>query len=400
MSIRMDCNYNPFEWTSISLHSLIHTKVEQNHISKTLEHLLIGVIIIAAMIFASTYLIPVSWAFLFACLLYPVCYYLESKGLNRTITSIVVTLGFCVAMFFILYFLITQALAIIKTNDNVVHKIKDGIESTLINIQDKSGFSFYEPHTLKESLSNVFKNGIGVISNQISSVGANIITLALTPVFLFFLLNLRGQIKEFLFKNYKGSDFETAQVFVTKSLTAVKNYLWGTMILTFVTAIMTYIILMLFGIKSAIFFSIFLAVLNIIPYVGNLVAYIGILSFVWITKDSNALVIYVGLSLYFSNMIQENILRPKLVGDKMEINAFLVLSSVMIGAIIWGVSGMVLFVPFLGIAKALVESNPEWEKYAILFASEETDPNIRLKIFTRTIFQKKAKTIQPNETIL
>lgn len=366
--------------------------MEQIKNSNLLQNLLIGVIIVATMIFASPYLIPVSWAFLFACLLYPVCSYLEGKGLNRTITSIVVTFGFCIVMFFILYFLITQALAIIKTNDNVLHKIKDGIESTVINFQNKTGLSFYEPHSLKETLTNVFKNGIGVISSQLSMVGANLITIALTPVFLFFLLNLRGQIKEFLIKNYKGTDFETAQTFVTKSLTAVKNYLWGTMILTFVTAVMTYIILMVFGIKSAIFFSVFLAVLNIIPYVGNLIAYIAILSFVWITKESNSLVVYVALSIYFSNMIQENILRPKLVGDKMEINAFLVLSSVMVGALIWGVSGMVLFVPFLGIAKALVESNPAWEKYAILFASEEHDPNTRLRSFTKTIFNKKPST--------
>ncbi|HSY61408.1 MAG TPA: AI-2E family transporter, partial [Cytophaga sp.] len=108
-----------------------------------------------------------------------------------------------------------------------------------------------------------------------------------------------------------------------------------------------------------------------------------ILSFVWITKESGSTVIYVTISLYFSNMIQENILRPKLVGDKMEINAFLVLSAVMLGAIIWGVSGMVLFVPFLGIAKALIESNPEWNKYAILFASEDPDKKNTFKKFRK-----------------
>lgn len=367
--------------------------MEQIHISRSLQNLLIGVIIIAFMIFASTYLIPVSWAFLFACVLYPICSYLESKGLNRTITSMLVTGCFCIVMFFTLYFLITQALSIIQTNDNVLNKIKEGIESTLINVQQKTGLEFYKPHTLKETSTNLFRNGIGLLSKQITTVGTNIITIALTPIFLFFLLNLRGQLKEFLFKNYTGSDFETAQNFVTKSLAAVKNYLWGTMILTLVTAVMTYIILLLFGIKSAIFFSVFLAVLNIIPYVGNLIAYIGILSFVWITKESNAMVIYVALALYFSNMIQENILRPKLVGDKMEINAFLVLSAVMLGAIIWGVSGMVLFIPFLGIAKALVETNPAWNKYAILFASEEKDPKIRLRSFIRkTILNKKKST--------
>jgi predicted PurR-regulated permease PerM len=362
--------------------------MEQIHISKVLQNLLLGVILIAVMIFASTWLIPVSWAFLFACLLYPVSAFLERKGLSRTVTSILVTILFCVLMFLTLYFLITQALLIIQTNDNVLHKIKEGIESSILYLQSKIGLHFYEPNSLKESLSTMLKNGIGVLSIQLSSVGANILTLALTPVFLFFILNLRGLIKDFYQKNYQGKDLESIETFIAKSLTCVKNYLWGTMILTFVTAVMTYIILLLFGIKSAIFFSIFLAVLNIIPYVGNLIAYIGILSFVWITKESGSTVVYVTVSLYFSNMIQENILRPKLVGDKMEINAFLVLSAVMLGAIIWGVSGMVLFVPFLGITKALIESNPEWNKYAILFASEDPDKKLYSKKFRKKSFKK------------
>ena len=354
-----------------------------------LQNLLIGVIIIAAMIFASAWLIPVSWAFLFACLLYPVCSYIERKGLNRTITSIIVTLCFCIVMFFILYFLIMQAFLIIKTNDNVLHKIKEGIESSILYVQSKAGVKFYHQNDLKENLSKILGKGIELISGQLGSVGTNLLTIALTPIFLFFILNFRGLVKEFFLKNYTGSDLESIQEFVVKAMTSVKNYLWGTMILTIVTAVMTYIILLLFGIKSAIFFSVFLAVLNIIPYVGNLIAYIAILSFAWITKDSGPIVIYLAVSLYFSNMIQENILRPKLVGDKMEINAFMVLSAVMLGAIIWGVSGMVLFVPFLGIAKAFVESNPKWHKYAILFASGESDQKMRLRRFTDKIISRK-----------
>jgi hypothetical protein len=73
----------------------------------------------------------------------------------------------------------------------------------------------------------------------------------------------------------------------------------------------------------------------------------------------------------------------------MEINPFMILSAVMLGAIIWGVSGMVLFVPFLGILKALVESNPEWNKYALLFSSGEGDKRNRMKNFASKILKKK-----------
>ena len=362
---------------------------ELNPPSRLLHNLLICVIIVAAMIFAKAWLIPVSWGFLFACFLYPLCRFLEKKGLNRTVVSMAVTLFFCVVMIFVLYFLITSALHIIQNNDNVLNKIKDGFESAVLYVQSKTGIQFYNPEDLKENLSETLKSGIGIVSTQFSTVGANIITIALTPVFLFFLLNLRGLVKDFFLNNYSGNNLETIQNFIQKAHASVKNYLWGTLILTVVTAIMTYIILILFGIKSAIFFSVFLAVLNIIPYIGNLIAYIGILSFVWITKNSGSTVIYVMICLYFSNMIQENILRPKLVGDKMEINPFMVLSAVMLGAIIWGVSGMVLFVPFLGIMKALVESNPEWNKYAVLFSSGEGDKRNRMKNFASKILKKK-----------
>ncbi|MGN6646052.1 MAG: AI-2E family transporter [Cytophaga sp.] len=357
--------------------------------SRLLHNLLIAVIIIAAMIFTKAWLIPVSWGFLFACFLYPLCSFLEKKGLNRTAVSMAVTLCFCIVMVFVLYFLITSAFHIIQNNDNVLNKIKEGFESAVLYIQSKTGIEFYHPENLKENISNAFRSGIGILTTQFSTVGANLLTIALTPVFLFFLLNARGLVKDFFLNNYSGNSLETIQNFIQKAHTSVKNYLWGTLILTVVTAIMTYIILILFGIKSAIFFSVFLAILNIIPYLGNLIAYIGILSFVWITKDSGSTVIYVTICLYFSNMIQENILRPKLIGDKMEINPFMILSAVMLGAIIWGVSGMVLFVPFLGIGKALVESNPEWNKYAILFSSGEGDKRNRMKNFASKILNKK-----------
>ncbi len=366
---------------------------EQVQPFRLLHNLLIGVIIVAAMIFTKAWLIPVSWGFLFACFLYPLCSFLEKKGLNRTAVSMTVTLCFCIVMVFVMYFLITSAFHIIQNNDNVLNKIKEGFESAVLYIQSKTGIEFYHPENLKENISNTFSSGIGILTTQLSTVGANLLTIALTPVFLFFLLNARGLVKDFFLNNYSGNSLETIQNFIQKAHTSVKNYLWGTLILTVVTAIMTYIILILFGIKSAIFFSVFLAILNIIPYLGNLIAYIGILSFVWITKDSGSTVIYVTICLYFSNMIQENILRPKLIGDKMEINPFMILSAVMLGAIIWGVSGMVLFVPFLGIVKALVESNPEWNKYAILLSSGEGDKRNRMKNFASKILNKKEKTV-------
>ncbi len=96
-----------------------------------------------------------------------------------------------------------------------------------------------------------------------------------------------------------------------------------------------------------------------------------VLFFVWVTKEEGYTVLFVGLALYGANLVQENFLRPLLVGDKMKMNAMVVFTAVVVGGMIWGFSGMVLFIPLLGVLKALFDSNPKWQAYSIFLAADE-----------------------------
>lgn len=169
---------------------------------------------------------------------------------------------------------------------------------------------------------------------------------------------------------FKGGELESMRTFFTSAKNSIQNYLAGTLLLTGVSAIMSFVILLFCGIHYAFFFAVFIAVLNLLPYIGNLIAFAVVLVFVWITKESMGIVLLVGGLLYASNLVQENFLRPKMVGDKMEMNAMMVFSAVILGGMIWGFSGMVLFIPLLGILQALLNSKKEWKGYAIFFKSE------------------------------
>jgi len=68
--------------------------------------------------------------------------------------------------------------------------------------------------------------------------------------------------------------------------------------------------------------------------------------------------------------VQENFLRPKLLGDSMEVNAAIIFTAVFIGGLIWGFSGMVLFIPLAGVTKAVIDSNPKWSAFGIFFESK------------------------------
>lgn len=347
--------------------------VRYDPITKLTILLFLFCIMVAIMIAGGQLLIPFTWAFLFSFILTPLCDWLEKKKLSRSWAAIIATLLFCALSGLILYYLIFQAVTILSNEPVLYEKIRGGVEHLLAKAKELFGVSIMEP-AQGATASNNFREIMGFFARQISGIGENMLTLTLIPMYLFFILNYRGLAHRFVVRKYEGAALASVEDFVHRSQASIQNYLLGTLVLTGVSAAMSFIILLAFGVSYPFFFGIFIAILNLIPYIGNLLAFGVILIFAWVTKDSGYVVLFVGIALYASNMIQENFLRPKLIGDKMEMNAMMVFSAVVVGGMIWGFSGMVLFIPLLGILQALLNSKPRWRPYATFF---EADKEVR-----------------------
>ena len=340
--------------------------VKYDGITKLTIFLFLICVIVVIMIAGGQLLIPFTWAFLFSFILTPLCDWLERKRFSRSWAALTATLVFCIVSGLILAYLIYQAVMILGNEPVLYEKIKAGFQRLLQSAKDNLGVSIVVP-TIDPVAGTNFRQLLGFFARQISGIGENLVTMTLIPMYLFFTLNYRGLAHRFVVHRFEGTSLQSAEDFVQRSQASIQNYLLGTLVLTGVSAAMSFVILLLFGVSYPFFFGIFIAVLNLIPYAGNLVAFGVILIFTWATKDSGYIVLFTGISLYASNMIQENFLRPKLIGDKMEMNAMMVFTAVVVGGMIWGFSGMVLFIPLLGILQSLLNSNPKWRPYTIFF---------------------------------
>ena len=89
------------------------------------------------------------------------------------------------------------------------------------------------------------------------------------------------------------------------------------------------------------------------------------------------------LALFVANFLQDNFVRPMLMGDKMKLNAFVIFVSIIIGGMIWGVSGMILFIPITGIIKVILESNKQTEHYSIFFSELPIKPKEKKQLTAR-----------------
>ena len=124
----------------------------------------------------------------------------------------------------------------------------------------------------------------------------------------------------------------------------------------------------LLGIKHAILFGTLTALLTIIPYVGIIISSLLPITVAWLTKDSIWFPVGVIVVLAFVQYLEANIIFPKVVGTQLNISTWAVLVAVIAGGMLWGISGMVLFIPFIAILKIILEQFPAGRVFNILLA--------------------------------
>jgi predicted PurR-regulated permease PerM len=323
-------------------------------------------IIVSILIAAKSILIPAAWALIFAFIGLPIARFLEARKMGRVTSSTLATLITMIFLGLIFFFLFYEASHILKNQEDIYSKLKDKISLAITELEKQLNIQILSQIESEGNPNNMLK----VLANQIISFTKNLVTITLIPMYMFFILNYRGLLRKFVERRYTGEVRDRVSTFLENSKLSISNYLKGTLLLTGIATLMTFLILLAFGIQYALFFSLFVAILNLIPYIGNLIALVVVMLFTFLSKDSGSITVFLFIALYVSNLIQENFLRPKFLGDKMEMNAAIVFTSALAGGLIWGVSGLILFIPLTGIIKAFIDSNSSWSAFGVFFDSK------------------------------
>lgn len=122
-----------------------------------------------------------------------------------------------------------------------------------------------------------------------------------------------------------------------------------------IIAILNSVGLLIIGLKYAIILGVIGALLNVIPYVGALLAIMIYILIALVTKNSISYVFYVVILYTIVQLIDNNWIVPKLIGSKVKINALVTIIAVIVGGALWGISGMFLSIPIIAILKIIFD---------------------------------------------
>ncbi|MCB0823332.1 MAG: AI-2E family transporter [Bacteroidales bacterium] len=340
----------------------------QSNLLKTTARLVIATLIVIVMVVGKSFLVPLAWALLIALASYRFLTHMEEKvKIPRTLINTLFLLSLLVVLIAIAWFFYIELNHIFNDLPGMMGTMSERLED-ISNSLKKYGIAIPD-HIDKAYISEWANQHNDLIMNTISGIGLNLWNIILIMFYMFFILYYRELIIHFYVEKFKREErLALARDRFNKSLDLIRSYIFGLVILTLISAAMNFVVFLVFGLKFALFWAVFLALLNLIPFIGNPIGLAIIMMFAIITKENMLIPLLIFVALFVMNFLQDNVIRPMIVGDKLKINAFAVFVAIIIGGMIWGVSGMILFIPIVGVAKIILESRKESGVYAILFS--------------------------------
>ncbi|MEO6883626.1 MAG: AI-2E family transporter [Bacteroidia bacterium] len=345
---------------------------------------IIGIYFLFAILIAGqSIIVPIIYASLFAILLNPIVRLFTRIGLNRVL-SIIITLIlalFSIAMLFI--FLSSQASHFSESLPLVIDKFYKLLDQS---VNDFSGYFNISAGSIMDWLAKTrgeelskFSSGI---SSAISSMESTLFVLLIIPIYIFMILFYKPLLMEFLQKLAGKLHKQQVDEFLSSTKSLIQSYLIGLLIEAAIVATMYSAGLLIIGIEYAILLGIIGALLNIIPYIGGVLAVTLYMLIDFTTKDSASGVLWIAMLFVFVHVIDNSYIIPKVVAAKVKINALVAITAVLTGGAIWGVPGMFLAIPLTGVIKLVFDRIEIVKPFGFLLG--DTMPDIiRFKIKKR-----------------
>lgn len=195
----------------------------------------------------------------------------------------------------------------------------------------------------------------------------------LTFVYIFFFLNYRDIFKNFLLRVFPDEKRQTVKTIINKSAKVVPQYLIGKLVLMGLLAVLYSIGLGISGVNNFILVSVIAALLTLIPYVGNVIGFAMAVAFGFLTSGDITVLIGIALTFTITQFVESYVLQPYIVGEKVDVHPFFVIVSVILGNMVWGIIGMILAIPVMGIITVVLLNIKELKPFGILLSKEKFD---------------------------
>jgi predicted PurR-regulated permease PerM len=353
-------------------------------IARVNQYLLLAILIAVVLFYGKVVIVPVVFAALLAMLMAPVCRWLDARGLSRPLSTAVCILILLVSLLAILGVVVAEISTFAGESEAIEKKANELMAMLQDFIQQTFGVEPEKQMTVvKEQVKNMGKSAGSFAAAFVGGITSTIAGLLITLVFTFLFLFNKERYESFFLKLYKDEEPAKVKTIVNKISTVAQKYLTGRVLSILTLATLYSIGLLIVGVKNAVLLAGIAALLTVIPYVGSAVG--GLFPFIMalVTEDSMQPALMVIVVIVVIQTIDNYFIEPNMVGGEVNLSAFMSIWAILVGGIVWGVAGMVLFIPMLGIVKIVCDHVEPLKPLGYVMGDPDGNKPSKIKVWVR-----------------
>ncbi|GAA4922179.1 AI-2E family transporter [Mucilaginibacter defluvii] len=333
---------------------------------------LIGIIALSYLIILGKEILdPLMFGFLFAVLLLPVANFMERKlRFPRSLSSFAAIILF-VGFIGLVGYLVGSQISSLASDWPM---LKTQITQSIASIQGWIETSFHintdkQMNYVHDTTQKIMESGTVVLGTTFGAVSSLLLFYIFILIFTFFILFYRRLLFRFVVHVFSEDNSAVVTDIVENIQVILRQYIVGLILEMIVVAGISCAVFWIFNIKYAVLLGILVGLFNIIPYIGIFTALL-LSTIVTFATGSIEQTVTVAISVVGIHALDANILLPIIVGSKVRLNALITFIGIIIGELIWGLSGMFLSIPVIAIFKIIFDRVPSLKPWGYLLGGD------------------------------
>jgi predicted PurR-regulated permease PerM len=318
-------------------------------------------ILFGCIYYASSVVITLICSILIASVLEPGVKLMESYRIPRWLASLVMVLLMLAAAYLIIYIVYDRAQAFMDAMPRLGARLKQitaHLQMTAHSLQQSTQTII--PTSPDASLPTVRLQQESpyerFLLRGIGSVYAFAVTVMFIPFLVFFMLTSKDQLWAASLNLFPIQRRQQAEDVIHAIARMLRQFVVGNLFVGLISACMITPVFEAIHLEYALLMGPLSAILSLVPYIGVALGILPPLLVALMQYDTTGPFIAIGVAVAVVHFVAVNILTPKLVGQRVNLNALSVTIAMMFWSWLWGGFGLILAVPITAAIKAVCDN--------------------------------------------
>lgn len=314
--------------------------------------LLIPLLIITAFIaFFTDIFIALIICLLFALVLNPFVDFIESRGITRSI-SILIVYAVISVTFYLIFQLVVPSIT--QESDSLQKSYKEFRVSEKLQIIEKwieKNVPYIKKGDVGREVENAVKTSFSKAQDIISGVVSTVIYIIIIPFITFFILRDRQKLKNGLIDLVPNRYFEMTVNIIDKIEKQLSSYVRAWLLDALILGILSFIGLSILGVNNAVIIGLVAGGGHLIPYAGPVIGGVPAILISIIQYGDFHMVLPIVILFTIIYVLDSSFIQPYLFSKGAEMNPIVIIALIIIGNQIMGAFGALIAIPIATVLK-------------------------------------------------